>query len=323
LSSNEGEQELVLNVSRIQPLLEFECSIPALFDTTDATTWKDYGDQLLKLGDASSAVPYYEQALHITNDSVQIGATVLISSRDSSAEGDTQEAHPKCVAAEIDCLEGNQADVTYISSGEEATIPLEQVKLSVSLSQSELQVRILLNLARCLLQLADMDKSVLSRPSRYRTSAVMSCSMARCILQVYNDETLQLTALLLESKGQAARGHWQAALQSVDQLLQLEPTSRQGRRWKHDLIQQIQQNERANKKLVKSMCRWIQTATTNHEQASVSNQKEQSNLKSKRNLSNENKPRTDATLYHWSPDWIIAILILLASMYLYKWIQKP
>ena len=287
--------DVTIPKSLLQQLLPFERKI--LLDEDDPFVWKERGDMLLKLGDASSAVPFYERALHLTSR-VQVGSTVLIKVKET------------VVTAEVDCLEEKTADVTYVASAEEAVVNLKDIGFSISLKDSNLQVRILLNLARCLLQLAGFDNSQILRPSLYREGATIACSFAYVMLLSNDNEqgssttaSLLTSTLLLRSKAQAGRAKWQLSLSDADQLLQLKPQSKEGRVWKKELMGLISQSERANKKLVKSMCQWIQS-TTSKESAVSERASETTAL--------ENAKRTDS--YSWSRDWVTTILVLLLGL---------
>jgi hypothetical protein len=291
--------DVTVSKSLLQHLLPFERSIS--LDDDDPCVWKERGDTLLKLGDASSAIPFYERALHLTSR-VQIGSTVLIKVKDT------------VVTAEVDCLEEQTADVTYVASAEEAVVNLKDIGFSISLKDSDLQIRVLLNLARCLLQLAGFDNSPLSRPSLYREGATLACSFAYVMLLSNDNEqgssslaSLLTSTLLLRSKAHAGRAKWHLSLSDVDQLLQLKPQSKEGRIWRKELMGLIAQSERANKKLVKSMCQWIQSTT--NEESVVSEEISES-------ITLDNTKRTDSR--SWSRDWVTTVLVLLLSLWVYQ-----
>lgn len=289
------DADVTVSKSFLQHLLPFERSI--LLDEDDLFVLKERGDMLFKLGDASSAIPFYERALDLSSR-VQVGSTVLIKVKEA------------VITAEVDCLEERTADVTYVPSAEEAVVNLKDIGLSISLKDSDLQIRVLLNLARCLLQLAGFDNSPLSRPSLYREGATIACSFAYVILLTNDDEqgsrrvaSLLTSALLLRSKAQAGRAKWQLALSDVDQLLQLKPHWKEGRVWRKELIDLISQSERSNKKLVKSMCQWIHSTTS--EESAVSERTSETKML-------ENARHTD--LHFWSCDWVTTILVLFGSL---------
>jgi tetratricopeptide (TPR) repeat protein len=304
LPASLDDVEVTVSKSALQHLHPFEKKSSS--ETKEPSVWKERGDTLLKLGDASSAIPYYERALELTNK-VQVGSTVLIPMH--TKRNDT------VVAAEVDCLDDHTADVTYVLSDEEAVVKLNDIRLAISLKDSELQIRVLLNLARCLLQLAEFDNSPLSRPSLYREGAALACSLANVILlQDDQDATpLLVSTLLLRSKAQAGRARWQAALSDVEQVLQLKPQSKEGRKWRKELLSLIAQHERANKNLVKSMCQWIQTTTNEGEIDAVSEKEAARTII-------ENVKSTDS--YSRIPDWFTAILVLSVSMWIYQFTKS-
>lgn len=295
LPSSKDDDEISLSKSLLQHLQQFET---AQLDGASPTALKDHGDTLLKLGDASSAIPYYELALQMTSK-VQIGSTVLIA-----------KSSDVILAAEVDCMEDDTADLTFIESGEETVAKVKSIRLAISLKQSDLQLRLLLNLARCLLQLADFDNSPLSRPSSYRQGAVLACSLAWALLQ-QNEEDItpfHISSLILRSKAQAGRAKWQPALNDIDQVLKYKPQSKEGRKWRKDLQGLIAQQDLANKKLVKGMCQWIQTATNEGEDV-VSE-----DATTSKTVEND----TCADSSSWSRDWIFAVIVVVVALWLYR-----
>lgn len=173
--------EFEAKISDLMPLLPFENNE---YGGNNIFTYKDYGDQLLRLNDYTCAITYYEAALNCVSSKFEVGGTVVI----------RQKGH--CVIAEIDSIDngtGNNSlsyDVTFTSSGDDATISRKDILLSVwPNDELYLQIKILLNLSRCLLKLADID-SYLSQTSRttakmksnrhdkFRQAAVLGCSIA-------------------------------------------------------------------------------------------------------------------------------------------------
>ena len=141
-------------------------SSPATVTATMTTTttmiqkYKEYGDMLYKLGDASLAISYYEYALSLSSPSLpQIGSTIIVKI----------DGHPKI--AEVDCIDEQEQDddlldVTLVEDGTEMTIKSSKVLLCIYHEENKeegggqsslllLQERILLNLTRCLLQLVE------------------------------------------------------------------------------------------------------------------------------------------------------------------------
>ena len=238
------EKECTRARSEISPLLDFE---EKREKDESVEVWKERGDSLLRLGDASAAIPYYEAALAVSSV-LQVGSTVLVSSQKDAFR-----------VAEIDCLEDDNVDISM--GDEEATIPATDVKLSFLPNHESLQVRILLNLTRCLMQVADLDGTTMA--AYYRRSAAMACSMALAMLETLEtNDTLQATALLLRSKACASRAKWALAMQDAKLLLSDHPQYKEGRMWMQRLEAQTARQKKTNQKLAKSMCQWVQTATT-------------------------------------------------------------
>lgn len=249
---NKEELEDTVCQSLLSPLLDFEEEFKK---ETIVAVCKDHGDALLRLGDASAAIPYYEAGLSASSI-LQVGSTVLVSEED------------KFQVAEVDCLEDDNVDVTM--GKEEATIPASNVKLCFLHGQVSLQVRILLNLTRCLMQVAELDGTTMS--AYYRCSASTACSMALTMLETMEGESsLHATALLLRSKAYASRGKWALAMQDAQSLISKYPGHKEGRTWMPQLESEMTRQQKTNQKLAKAMCQWIQTATTTAEKTETTN----------------------------------------------------
>jgi len=242
------EREDTIGLSDTCPLLDFEQD-PSASDETDVKVWKERGDELLRLGDASAAIPHYEAGLAISSV-LQVGSTGLVVSQKDVIQ-----------VAEVDYLEDGNADVTI--GDEERTITESEIKLCFLAGQESLQVRILLNLTRCLLQVAELEDSQMS--AYYRRSAATACSMALAILDSLEDddvESLHATALLLRSKAYASRSKWKSAMADAQSLTTSHPNYKEGRTWLPQLESQMTRQQKTNQKLAKSMCAWVQNATT-------------------------------------------------------------
>lgn len=249
------EKESTVALSNVIPLMEFEQNGG---DEVDVAQWKERGDALLQLGDGSAAIPYYEAGL-AASSALQVGSTAIISKKDEFQ------------VAEVDYIENGNVDVTVIGSDEEEerTVPDTDVKLCLLSGQEELQVRILLNLARCLIQVADLEDSQMS--AYYRRSAAIGCSIALAILtHVDGQKSLQATALLLRSKAHASRSKWKLAIADAQLLTQEHTDYKEGRAWSLQLEKQVAQHQKTNQKLAKSMCAWVQNATATADGGSVS-----------------------------------------------------
>ena len=269
----------------------------------DVLKYKDFGDQLLKLGDASSAIPYYEYALSLSSN-VQVGSTIVMQ----------LNGYPRL--AEIDCIEEEDdddhddgfdyksqqslsLDITLVDTEEEMTIETSQVLLCIMDEEVEstgsdteekkkellLQERILLNLSRCLLQLADYDHP--EYRMKYLTSAVLSCTLALTV-STYNHtkatksssaaatSALPIppngqTALLLRAKAQSKRMKYKHAIADAKRLIQLGKQQeaagskvllQQSRKLLKDIEQQQKRQFKTDKSLAKAVCQWVETATT-------------------------------------------------------------
>ena len=266
--------ETTTEVSAMMPLLEFELEKDELLvaeeSSDDIRKWKDRGDHLLRLGDASKACTYYEQALRLSSI-LQVGSTVIVKTADGHAK-----------LADVDCLEENDdIEISMCESGEEKVLPETQILLCILYQDEEehWQERILLNLARCLLQLADLAKHqemASDRRPRYLRSAVLATTLSMTIAEFHNhhnnDEdnegtnslpttNFSQTALLLRGQAQAGLGKYQNALADTKRLLQIAPQHKEGNRQMASLQHQQQKQKQVDKKLVKAMCELVGTAT--------------------------------------------------------------
>lgn len=244
------EKEDTIDASELSALLEFEQEVPSE-DGCEVAVWKERGDMLLRLGDASAAIPYYEAGL-AASSVLQVGSTGLVSQKDMFQ------------VAEVDYLEDGNADVTI--GDEERTISERNVTLCFLAGHETLQVRILLNLTRCLMQVAELEDSQMS--AYYRRSAATACSMALAILDWLGESreqdttSLYATALLLRSKAYASRSKWKLAMSDAKQLTTLHTDYNEGKTWLRQLELEVARQQKTNQKLAKSMCAWVQNATT-------------------------------------------------------------
>jgi tetratricopeptide (TPR) repeat protein len=276
------DDEYTVDSCHIQPLFDFEYDMEltgggdvaagAAAALEAVEVWKDRGDQLLRVGDASAACSYYEMALslsssHSSTTGSQVGSTVIVK-KDGFAQ-----------IAEVDCVNETDLDITYVANGDEATIRESEILLTVmNPDLQRIQERILLNVSRCLLQLAEVDKTDLDRPSRYRSSAVLASTLA-LTLATFHDEQQQRqeaaitttgvkfgktyqTALLLRSQAQAQRGKWSHAIADVKQLLKIQPNHKEGCKLLQQIEQQKARRKLVDKKLAKQMCQWVNQAAT-------------------------------------------------------------
>ncbi|GKY99071.1 hypothetical protein MPSEU_000862800 [Mayamaea pseudoterrestris] len=257
-SINEEEAEMTVPMSDIKPLFDFE-----LYDKNsdkDASVslalWKERGDRLLKLGDALAAMEYYQGGLVESSSQFSVGSVVIIK----------QKGFTKL--AEVDCMEddGDSLDVSLVFDGAEATIRLSQVVLGVSSADSDrLQERMLLNLARCCLQAADII--VLKQRPLYIRCAVFACTLAMDVSQYYDGyegpaTSTMTTALVLRSKAQIMASKFDHAKADLKRLLSVDPQHAEANRLMRQLERTIQQNKVSEKKLVKELCKWVDVATS-------------------------------------------------------------
>jgi hypothetical protein len=261
----EGE-EIIVEILEVQQLLPFERSNPSESseEGDSVSLWKDRGDQLLRLGDASSAASYYEAAIS-KSSTISIGGTIVVQ----------MKGFPKI--AEVDCVEDESVDVTIVDSGDEATIPKSEILLGIlEPDNDKLQERILLNLARCMLHLSEIDS--MNRP-RFLKSAVLACSVVVTISPFHvgqeRDDTNELsanvqTALLLRAKAQGGLSKWPNAMTDAKKLI--KAGNEQGRKLLESFERKKKQRAKMDKKLSKAVCQWVQTATAE----SVSDSRESS-----------------------------------------------
>ena len=276
--------------------------------------YKDYGDQLMKLHDFTSAISYFEAALGLVSSKcdVVVGGSCVV----------RKDGHS--VVAEVDCVDNDDGDsgncsnatydVTYILSdgeqGEEGTISQREIIMAIwsndnyhSTSDEKptqfLQIRILLNLSRCLLRLADIDHargngscfgdSILSssasignkkknsdRREKYRLAAVLGSSVAITLCEYYatfpGEDSTEVTSMLniLQEKARIVRCRSFIGLQkfpnaTIDTkkiLHNLNPHNREAQKLQKEIKKIEQHNKNVDKKLSKEVCRWVDKATT-------------------------------------------------------------
>jgi hypothetical protein len=249
---NIEQEETTISSQVVKPLLPFEDSCIADDESLTVAEWKDRGDELLRLGDASAAASYYEMALS-KSSTLQIGSTIITK----------MGGYPKL--AEVDCLEDDSLDVTLVESGEE-TITHSQILLCLLEPDTEkCQERILLNLARCLLQLADLDHPTSESRPKYLKAAVLACTLALTVISFVNDDEKEIpansqTAWILRAKAQAALAKWPHALSDAKKVV--KAGHKQGRKLLDDIERQQRQKVKTDKKLAKEVCKWVETATS-------------------------------------------------------------
>jgi hypothetical protein len=267
----EQEEVTINNIQDIHECLPFERNFSSGHDslhsstplpaTPSCTTWKDYGDQLLRLGDPSAAASYYERAL-FESSCISIGGTIIVN----------VDGFPKL--ADVDCIEGNTVDITILESGEEQSVKKSSVLLGIMGSDpGKVQERTLLNLARCMVQLSDMD--IVNRV-KYLKSAVLATTLVVTISSFQRDEKEQQfaqesssslisnnaqTALIIRAKAQIGLAKWPQAKQDATKLVKVG--NEQGQKLLSTIDRKKKLQVKTDKKLAKEMCRLVQSSTTN------------------------------------------------------------
>lgn len=258
-------------VTDLIPLLDFEKEdIPTNNKTDDdidtlVQQYKEFGDQLLRLNDYTCAISYYETALHLVSTKVDIGGTIVVN----------KEGH--AVIAEIDYVEDEGTYDITLPSGDESTITQKDVLLVVWMKDSSfLQVKILLNLCRCLLKLADVD----TRLAIWAKQAVKGSSVALTLCEYYVSEstdektTLELTSLvektrLVRSRAFIRSSKLKNATVDAKKVLAINSTNREAQSILSEIKVVDHYNKSLDKKISKEVCRWVQTATSSAEGSSA------------------------------------------------------
>ena len=263
-SGDDQEEELPL--SSLEALLPFECDgqQSSALPPTPASL-KEQGDALLRLVDYSSAVAQYEAALGLTSN-LDLGGTVIIN-----------DGTGRTVLAEVDCIDEEEggtkctADVTIVGSGDEKTVDASKDILLCLLDNDEerLQERILLNLSRCLLQLADIDGSTNNtRATKYRKAAVLGCTLALSCASYAGTESDGNGGIGTESKARLIRagayldlGKSKHATADAKRVLKADADNLQAKKLLRNIERRDLQRKRTDKKLAKDVCKWVNTAT--------------------------------------------------------------
>jgi hypothetical protein len=274
------QDEATVTIDTVEGLLSFEIDPTTDCSDTKATTsdsialWKERGDKLLRLGDASAATSHYEKAL-FDSSSVSIGGTVII-----SVEGFPRIADVDCVDDDDD---GATIDVTLLHNDNEKTVKLSAVLLSLlEYDATNIQERILLNLARCMLQLSDLDIS--NRP-KYLKAAVLATTLAITI-SLFREEpppppppqqqqqgaadvesllllpTNAQTALVLRCKAYTGLSKWSKATSDARKLVKRGSNEEQGWKLLVGIDRKKKLRAKTDKKLAKEICLLVQSATT-------------------------------------------------------------
>jgi hypothetical protein len=285
-------EETVLPLTELLELFDFE-RIPTsqlVQSTTSIVEWKDFGDRLYRCGDFVSAVSYYEYALHLTS-TLQVGCTVYLPVGKTRATTKQSRHGPTVIlAAEVDCIDEGDADinnsgtvdVTLCETGQERVVPIADILLCRLGTTDFLQERVVLNLTRSLLQLATMETATSSsRRVEYLKQAIVATTLALAALAV-PDATLstsisdtdrpspmvqyQITALILRSRAQEELRQIDLALADIQTVVQtLDPQCKQALAARQRLLQLQVESAKLNKRLVRNVSQWVQTAMNQHE----------------------------------------------------------
>ena len=332
------EGEATVPISDLSPLLDFEVVVGSHVidkkkkssskdenneergkNETSVKVWKNRGDQLLRLGDAAAAVSFYEMALQLSSV-LEVGGRVLL----------RRQGGGGIVVGEVDCVEEQDGtvDITIPKTGQERTMDEEQILLCVLEGDEEeqLQERILLNLSRCFLQLAEIT-TVFSRRPAYLQSAYLACSLAICInsLREENDNlnkgmmATTRTALLLRSQAYASLGKHAYAIADMKRLLKLDPQHKEAKRRLRDFEQQKVEQAKNEKKLVKEVCRWVQNATNESSSVSETTTKSESSADETGQSVFKQDVKRKTT---WIVDKYISLLLFLMAVVVAWIVQK-
>lgn len=340
-NDDDEEEEINVGIDQIQELFPFELEDqqqqPNYFSTLSVSSLKDHGDTLFKCGDPSAAVPLYELALRKISTNVSIGGSIVVAVK----------GYPKI--AEVDCIDDDDrsVDVTIIGDDSGDSSSLEEIELTVKKSKillvcshkdfdDRMQERILLNLARCMLHLADLS-SIKFRP-KYLKSAVLACSLAIAVSDFHNDRpstkdndnninnnqnnnirhplaTTQ-TALLLRAKAQGLLSNFSKAFLDARRLISSGKTD-EGSKLLENLQRRKRQTAKNDKKLAKAVCELVQNATTASENLLVSDNDSNDEIENEHSIALEKSSSNNATDDTQRPfSTVLAILSVLLAVVL-------
>ena len=262
-------EECEVDASEIKPLLDFETKIQ--HGDKDARVLKDFGDSMMRLNDFTMAVSYYEAALHRVSSQISIGSTIVL------------KCQGHAVLAEVDCMEDDTLDLTLLS-GEEKTIHERDVMLGVWEEDGEMmQVKILLNLSRCLLKLAQVDRTAgtvscvnanerklkqHNRQEYYKLASIRGCTAAISLCDHYGGSSNAIAADL-EAKGRLVRARAFLGLARIPNALvdakkisTLNPNSREAEVLLREIRAFQSHSKAVDRKLSKAVAKLVHSATT-------------------------------------------------------------
>jgi hypothetical protein len=345
--SKENENEWTVALSNLHDLLPFESElsnsaesgqVSRQIQALDALILKERGDQLLGIGDASVAAGYYESALQLSvglscqNDDsprepprMTVGSTVIV-----RVEG----GHVKI--AEVDVINDSTSIEVSMDTGQESTMHPSCVLFLVSEDDDGrvFQVRTLLNLARCLNQLAATATSItvqLPETSMgYLKSAVLACTLALTILSMDsfcgdNSGKLLQSALLLRSTVYISLQKLPHARADIQRLLATDQNHKEGLRISQQLTRLEAERSQSDRRLVKDMCRWVQTATAASDDASESVSAPILSLPRKEFDATKTRVKAESTNFVHSllpylslKNWFVVIMAIVVGLFCFK-----
>eukprot|EP00986_Skeletonema_menzelii_P020539 scaffold31580_cov143-Skeletonema_menzelii.AAC.2 len=251
---------------------------------TTAEIYKSQGDQLLRISDYTCAAAYYEAALSkiASKSNVSIGGSCI-----ARRNGDA-------VIADVDCIDDNQYDVIFMSQDgeeEEATISSKDILCSIwDKDETYLQPRCLLNLSRCLVKLAEFDATTgivgchgqtkrTTRQEKYRSSAVLGCSITITLCEYYREsaaspdipllDSLILKSRLIRSRSFIGRNMLRNAMVDAKKVASQNPNNKDALKLISEIKAKETHNKLLDKKISKEVCRWVKKATTTAEGAAA------------------------------------------------------
>lgn len=251
-------------------------------DVTGENELKSFGDESYMLHSYEDAICHYESALHIAHKSaISIGGVVILK----------VGGHP--VLADIDCMEGHTSiDITFCKDGQEQTMPVSKVLLGVSTTDKEssfVQAKILLNLARCHLQLADMEAGHdLSRSSAYRKASVLASSLALTCHDYYQHECEQndtavftIKAKFIRARAYVDCGNFRHARADLRAVLKLDTNHRASLQLVREIDRKIALKKKADRTLAKQVCKWVEIVSSSSANTGAANDDGKSEMQGK------------------------------------------
>ena len=182
------------------------------------------------------------------------------------------------MTAEVDCVDedNNTVDVTLVESEQEMTLSQDKILLVVAWDRDDMQERILLNLSRCLLQLADSTCQRSRRPL-YLKSTVLGCTLVLALLDLRSSSSTSndskdpaasgssntnhtnrtKTALLLRGRAQTGLLKHMHARADFQRLSKLDPV--EGRREMQRLERHKAKMVQTNQRLARNVSQWVQS----------------------------------------------------------------